>query len=325
MRTQKMKKIKPLITISIPVLNEEENLSPLYSRLTALANKMKGKCDFEFLFSDNHSSDNTWPSIEVLAAKDPRVKAIRFSKDFGFQRSILANYMHASGDAIMQIDADLQDPPEMLEAFFQYWIDGYDVVYGIRASRPEGRAVTNFRKFGYWAINKLSEDPIPRNAGDFRLVDRKVVDALLKMKTKDPYIRGMIANLGFNQIGVSYDRMPRTAGNSKFNYSRLAKLGLTAIYNHSTIPLKLGTYLGATILLTTTIGSGYYVFLRLSHPDLPQGMASLHIVVLFGIGLVSFLLGIIGEYVLRIYIILRSDPVAVVERSFNIPPSSLRL
>lgn len=325
MSSQKVKKIKPLITISIPVLNEEENLLALYSRLIALAKKMSRKCDFEFLFSDNHSSDNTWQSIELLAAKDRRVKAIRFSKDFGFQRSILANYMHATGDAIMQIDADLQDPPEMLEEFFQYWVNGYDVIYGIRASRSEGWAVTNFRKFGYWAINKLSEDPIPRNAGDFRLVDRKVVDALLKMKTKDPYIRGMISNLGFNQIGISYDRTRRTAGASKFNYSRLAKLGLTAIYNHSTIPLKLGTYLGSTILVTTTVGSGYYIFLRLSRPDLPQGMASLHIIVLLGIGIISFLLGIIGEYILRIYIILRSDPVAVVERSLNILPSSLKL
>jgi len=316
---------KPLITISIPVLNEEENLSALYSRLSTLAKKMKNTCDFEFLFSDNNSSDNTWMSIEMIAAKDIRVKAIRFSKDFGYQRSILANYMHAGGDAVMQIDADLQDPPEMLEAFFEFWVSGYDVVYGIRASYPEGWAVTSFRRVGYWAINKLSEGSIPKNVGDFRLLDRKVIDSLLKIKTKDPYIRGMISNLGFNQIGIPFDRMPRVAGKSKFNYFRLIKLGLTAIYNHSTIPLKLGTYLGSTILLTTIIGSTYYIFLRLSQPDLPQGMASLHIIVLFGIGIISFLLGIIGEYLLRIYIILRSEPVAVIERSVNLPASALKL
>lgn len=319
------KKRKPLISVSIPVLNEEENLAALYERLVVLAGKMSKKCDFEFLFSDNHSSDKTWDSLETLAANDPRVKAIRFSKNFGFQRSILANYMHASGDAILQVDADLQDPPELLEEFFQHWIGGYDVIYGIRASRPEGWAVTSFRRLGYWVIDKLSEESIPKHAGDFRLVDRKVVDALLRIRTSDPYIRGMIANLGFNQIGIPYDRDSRRAGTSKFNYSRLAKLGLTAIFNHSTIPLKLGTYLGSTILVSTIIGSGYYVFLRLSHPNLPQGMASLHIIVLFGIGLVSFLLGIIGEYILRIYVILRADPVAVVEKSLNIPPSALKL
>jgi len=318
-------KEKPLITISIPVLNEEESLPDLYSRLAALAKKMHSQCDFEFLFSDNNSSDNTWECIETLGASDSRVKGIRFSKDFGFQRSILANFIHASGDAVMQIDADLQDPPEMFQEFFQFWVNGYDVVYGIRASRPESWILSNFRKIGYWVINAMSENSIPRNAGDFRLLDRKVIDTLVKIKTNDPYIRGMISNLGFNQIGISYDRMPRTSGVSKFNYLRLAKLGLSAIYNHSTIPLKLGTYLGATILVTTTIGSAYYLFLRLSQPNLPQGMASLHIIVLFGIGTVSFLLGIIGEYLLRIYIILRSEPVAIVERSLNISSNDLKL
>ena len=322
---RKNSKKKPLITITIPVLNEEETLPALYSRLAALAKKMSSQCDFEFLFSDNNSSDNTWKSIETLGASDSRIKAIRFSRDFGFQRSILANFMHASGDAVMQIDADLQDPPEMLEEFFQYWLDGYDVIYGIRASRPESWILLNFRKFGYWIINAMSDDSIPRNAGDFRLLDRKVVDALLKIKSNNPYIRGMISGLGFKQIGISYDRMQRTSGVSKFNYLQLVKLGLTAIYNHSTIPLKLGTYLGSTILLTTMIGSIYYFFLRLSQPSLPQGMASLHIIVLLGIGIVSFLLGIIGEYLLRIYIILRSEPLAVIESSLNIPPSDLRL
>lgn len=130
---------KPLISISIPVLNEAENLPSLYSRLCELADKMSEKCDLEFVFSDNHSDDNTWELLSELADKDPRVKAISFSKNYGFQRSILANYMHTKGDAVMQIDADLQDPPEMLESFFELWQQGFHVVYGIRKKRPARR------------------------------------------------------------------------------------------------------------------------------------------------------------------------------------------
>ncbi|WP_261374011.1 glycosyltransferase family 2 protein [Yersinia rohdei] len=234
---------KPLISISIPVLNEAENLPSLYSRLCELADKMSEKCDLEFVFSDNHSDDNTWELLSELADKDPRVKAISFSKNYGFQRSILANYMHTKGDAVMQIDADLQDPPEMLESFFELWQQGFHVVYGIRKKRPEGWLINNFRKLGYWLIDKVSEHPIPRDVGDFRLIDRKVINALCKIKTSSPYLRGMIAGLGFNQTGISYERDPRIAGESKFNISQLVRLGLTAVFNHSTVPLRAASFL----------------------------------------------------------------------------------
>lgn len=205
-------KKKPLISISIPVLNESGNLDTLYGRLVSLAAKMETRCDLEFVFSDNHSDDSTWEMLTELAAKDARVRAIRFSKNYGFQRSILANYMHTRGDAVMQIDADLQDPPELLEAFFERWQEGYEVVYGVRRKRPESWLLNNFRRLGYWAIDKVSEHPIPRDVGDFRLVDRKVVDVLLRTKTANPYLRGMIAGIGFNQTGIPYDRDARVAG-----------------------------------------------------------------------------------------------------------------
>jgi len=226
---------------------------------------------------------------------------------------------------VMQIDADLQDPPEMFVDFFQKWHEGFDVIYGVRVTRPENWFLSRSRKLGYWAIDKLSTDAMPKNAGDFRLIDRKVVDALLKNKSPDPYIRGIIATLGFNQIGIPYSRSSRSAGKSKFNFSRLIRLGVTAVFHHSTLPLRFATYLGSTILFSTILGSAYYVFLRISNPHLPQGMASLHIIVLFGIGIVSFLLGIIGEYLLRIYKILVSEPIAVVEKSLNFTPSDLKL
>lgn len=318
-------KNKPLISISIPVLNEEGNIDALYGRLCALAQRMQDRCNLEFVFSDNHSDDQTWAMLSALAGKDDRVRAIRFSKNFGFQRSILANYMHTRGDAVMQIDADLQDPPEMLEAFFEQWQKNYQVVYGIRKKRPENLFLHAFRKLGYWVIDKISEHPIPRDVGDFRLIDRKVVQSLSQIKTANPYLRGMIAGLGFNQTGIPYDRDARTVGESKFNVSRLVHLGLTAVFNHSTVPLRAASFLGAFILAVSILGALYYVILKVLHPEFPQGLASIHILVLFGIGLNSFLLGIIGEYLLRIYLVLRAEPVAIVEQSLNIEPFELKL
>lgn len=318
-------KNKPLVSIAIPVLNEEGNIDALYGRLCALAQRMQDRCSMEFVFSDNHSDDQTWALLSALAEKDERVRAIRFSKNFGFQRSILANYMHTKGDAVMQIDADLQDPPEMLEAFFAQWQKGYQVVYGIRKKRPENFFLHTFRKFGYWVIDKISEHPIPRDVGDFRLITRKVIQSLAQIKTASPYLRGMIAGLGFNQTGIPYDRDARTVGESKFNVSRLVRLGLTAVFNHSTVPLRAASFLGAFILAVSILGALYYVILKVLHPEFPQGLASIHILVLFGIGLNSFLLGIIGEYLLRIYLVLRAEPVAIVEQSLNIEPTELKL
>jgi len=316
---------RPLISISIPVLNEAGNIAALYARLEALGHTMGAQCDLEFVFSDNHSDDATWAMLTDLAARDPRVRAIRFSKNVGFQRSILANYLHTRGDAVMQIDADLQDPPEMLGAFFTLWQQGNHVIYGIRKKRPESWLLRNFRRLGYWIIDKLSEHPIPRDVGDFRLIDRKVIDAVAKMRTSSPYLRGMIAGLGFNQTGVAYDRDARIAGESKFNVTRLIQLGLTAVLNHSVVPLRAASFLGLAILAVSVIGAIYYMVLRLLHPELPRGLASIHILVLFGIGLNSFFLGIIGEYLLRIYLVVRAEPVAIVQQELNFTASELKL
>ena len=317
--------LKPLVSICIPVLNEADNLDALYLRLCKVAMCMTDKCDTEFVFSDNHSDDLTWKKLCELARKDVRVRAIRFSKNIGFQRSILANYMHARGDAVMQIDADLQDPPEMLLEFFTLWKEGADVVYGIRKKRQEGILIQLLRRIGYWVIDKISEHPMPLDAGDFRLLDRKVVNAVLKFKTAEPYLRGIIAGIGFKQIGIPYDRDARSAGKSKFNINQLLKLGLAAVFNHSTVPLRAASFLGVNILGISVVGALYYVVLKFTHPGMPQGLASIHILVLFGIGLNSFLFGIIGEYLLRIYLVLRAEPVAIVDKSLNFDSSELKL
>ncbi|SKC63693.1 glycosyltransferase family 2 protein [Paraburkholderia hospita] len=315
----------PLISIAVPVLNEADNLDALYARLRKLGETMADRCRLEFVFTDNHSTDATWEKLTALASVDPRVRAIRFSKNVGFQRSILANYMHTRGDAVMQIDADLQDPPELLERFFQLWREGYHVVYGVREQRPEGRLINAFRKFGYWVIDKLSEHQIPRNAGDFRLVDRKVIDALRRYRSSNPYLRGMIAGMGFRQMGVPYGRSARVAGTSKFGLPQLIKLGITGVFNHSVLPLRLATYAGVFLLGLSAVGAVYYVVLRALHPDLPRGFTSIQVLLLFGIGFQSLLLGILGEYLLRIYLIIRSEPVAIAEETLNLGAAEINL
>ncbi len=315
----------PLISISIPVYNEQDNLEALYQRLCELAKKMADKCRLEFVFSDNHSHDTTWQRLMALAAQDERVRAIRFSKNFGFQRSILANYLHTRGDAVLQIDADLQDPPEMLEEFFDLWQQGYQVVYGIRRGRVENFLLRNIRRIGYWFIDKISEHNIPQNVGDFRLIDRKVIRALEKYRFTNPYLRGIIAGMGFRQVGITYDRDARVAGNSKFKLIQILLLGLTGVFNHSPVPLRLASYAGIFLLGISILGAIYYVLLKIFHPHLPQGLASLHILILFGIGFQSLLLGILGEYLLRIFLLLRAEPIAIIEQSLNFDAEELKL
>ncbi|MBQ4854720.1 glycosyltransferase [Rhodanobacter sp. B2A1Ga4] len=315
----------PLISITIPVLNEALNLDALYARLEALGTRMADRCNLEFVFTDNHSSDATWEKLAVLARRDPRVRAVRFSKNFGFQRSILANYMHTRGAAVLQLDADLQDPPELLEQFFALWKQGFHVIYGVRHSRPEGFLLRRFRRLGYWVIDKISEHPVPREAGDFRLLDRKVITALTRFRSSEPYLRGIIASMGFNQRGIPYDRAARQAGSSKFGLGQLIRLGLTGVFNHSVVPLRIASVTGMLILGLSVLGAIYYFFLKLFHPELPRGLASVHILILFGIGFQSLLLGILGEYLLRIYKILRHEPVAIIEESLNFDPAELRL
>jgi len=315
----------PLISFSIPVYNEEDNLDQLYERLVKTSALMEGKCRTEFVYSDNSSQDGTWAKLIELSEKDERVRAIRFSKNFGFQRSILANYMHTRGDAVMQVDADLQDPPELLQEFFEKWKQGYHVVYGVRAKRQEGFLINTFRKIGYWIIDKISEYPIPCNAGDFRLIDRKVVEALKKYKTPNPYLRGIIASMGFKQLGIPYERSARNAGHSKFSLSHLIRLGLTGVFNHSVVPLRMATFSGVFLLFMSLLGTVYYISLKIFNPDLPLGLASIHILVLFGIGFQSLLLGVLGEYLLRIYVSLRNEPVAIIEQSLNIEADELKL
>ena len=309
---------KKLITIVVPVFNEQDNIGPFYDRLKKVVASLSDKFDFEFLFTDNCSTDNTFSLLQKISTQDTRIKVLRFTKNFGFQASILTGYLNASGDAAVQIDCDLQDPPELIKEFIDKWECGYQVVYGIRRSRQESPYKNWLRSAFYRTIDKLAEDPLPHDAGDFRLIDRRVIEVLREMDDSHPYLRGMISAFGFNQMGVPYDRNKREKGESKFSFFSLVSLGLDGILYHSIIPLRVATIAGLVMALFTLCGLLFYFISRFWFgADWPEGFATTTVLILFSITLNAVFLGIIGEYLGRIYQQLKKRPLSIVERKLN--------
>ena len=311
------KKSRRALSICIPVLNERDNIIPLYERLNLLSYTMQNKCDFEFIFTDNASTDDSWEILEALGERDKRVRAYRFTTNVGFQNSILFNISQATGDAVIQIDADLQDPPEIIEKFYDLWLEGNLIVYGIRTTRKESWLMNSIRRLGYQAINLLSEHSIPPNAGDFRLLDRKVVEVLKSTKTPNPYLRGIVSRFGFSQIGVEYARNERTLGESKFNLIQVFRLGLNALSSHSNAPIRIGIFIGFSSLSISILSAIFYVILKIRDPNLPVGFITIYVLILFGIAINSLMLSLILNYLNRIYLIIRGEPLIVVIRTIN--------
>ena len=311
---------KKLITILVPVFNEEPNIEPLYDALQPVISQLSDRYDFEILFTDNHSSDATFSAIERLASRDTRIRALRFSRNFGFQRSIFTGYVHARGDAAVQIDCDLQDPPTLIPEFVKQWESGHRVVYGIRSSRKEGWLMNSTRRIFYRLIDSLSEDDLPLDAGDFRLVDRRVLDELKTFDDYQPYLRGTVASLGFSQIGIPYDRAERVRGTSKFSFRELAGLALDGILNHSVVPLRIATYLGLAVSVLTLLAIAGYAAGRLFFgANWPPGFATIIILLLGSLSLNALFLGVIGEYLGRIYKQVKRRPLTIIEREIDSP------
>ena len=313
-----MPEAKRLISICVPVFNEEGNIETLYRELLPVMGRLSAKYDFELLFTDNHSTDRTFEILESLARQDHRIRAIRFSRNFGFQRSIFTAYMNCRGEAAIQIDCDLQDPPSLIADFIEKWEQGYHVVYGVRTSRKESRWMNTTRRIFYRLIDALSEDPLPHDAGDFRLVDRRILNELRAFEDYQPYLRGTIAAIGFQQIGLSYDRAERLTGESKFSFGELFGLALDGILNHSVVPLRIATLLGSVVSVTTLLGIvGYMIGRLFLGRNWPPGFATIIILILGSLSLNALFLGIIGEYLGRIYRQVKRRPLTITERELN--------
>jgi dolichol-phosphate mannosyltransferase len=289
-----------LLSVVIPCANEQEVLRETNQRLLAVLEPLA--LDFEIVYVDDGSTDSTPGLLRALQAQDDRVRVVRLSRNFGQQVAITAGLEHASGNAVVVIDADLQDPPEVIVEFIQKWLEGYDVVYGVRTEREGEKAFKLWTaKAFYRVINRLSETTIPLDAGDFRLMDRRVVDALLAMPERDRFVRGMVSWLGFSQVAIPYRRAARLAGVTKYPLFTMLRFATDGILSFSILPLRLSTWLGFAASAVAILGVLYTLFARFFGSGLVKGWASTTTAVLFIGGVQLICLGIIGEYIGRIY------------------------
>lgn len=309
---------RPLVSLVVPVFNEEDNIPLFYPAVRAVIDPLSEAYRFEFIFTDNHSSDGTPVLLRELALVDERVRAFRLSRNFGYQRSILTAYLRCRGSAAIQLDCDLQDPPELIPVFLEQWQAGSDVVYGIRKSRLESTRWTLARKLFYWLVDLLSEDPIPRDAGDFRLISRRVIEELRRIDEPKPYLRGTIATLGFRQTGIDYARRARAVGHSKFSFYDNIMLALDGLLNQSVVPLRLATYVGLLVAIGTVLASvGYITAYFVTGFRAPAGFTTITVLILGSLGINAMLLGIVGEYLGRMYLQMKNRSISIVEMELH--------
>ena len=306
-----------LISILIPAYNEEQVLEQLMVRLGNLANDTKDY-DFEFLFINDGSKDRTLEIIKEYADTDPRVSYINLSRNFGKEIGMIAGLDHVQGDASVIIDADLQDPPELIPQMIKYWEDGYDDVYAKRKSR-EGESW--FKKFTskqyYKTLQKVTHVPIQEDTGDFRLLDRRVVEAIKQFRDTQRNAKAIFSWVGFHKKEILYDRDPRAAGETKWNYVKLINLAIDGITSFTTAPLRMSTYVGALISGLAFIYLLYLVIRTLFFGTDEAGYPSMMAVILFLGGVQLLSLGIIGEYVGRIFNETKQRPLYLIEEYHN--------
>jgi len=290
---------KKIISVVVPCFNESEVITKTYERLLAVLNEIQ---NYELIFVDDGSLDNTLAKLYSFAKDNGKVNIVSLSRNFGHQVAVTAGIEAANGDAIIIIDADLQDPPEVIPEMINLWNEGADVVYGVRRNRAgESKFKLLTAKIFYRIIGKLSDIQIPHDTGDFRLISKKISDALLEMPEKDRYIRGMISWIGFKQVPFFYNRDERAAGKTKYPLKKMIKFALDGIFSFSTRPLQIATYFGVFVSLISVLGIFYALILRLFGDEWIPGWTLLFIGMMFLGGVQLIVMGVIGEYVGRIY------------------------
>ena len=299
-------------SIVIPVLNEEKVLNELYKRLTKVMTDIGES--YEIIFINDGSTDNSLKIMKQLQTHDKRIKIIDFSRNFGHQIAITAGIDFTSGDAVITIDADLQDPPEVIPDLIKKWKEGYEVIYGIREKR---KGENFFKKITalifYRLINKMTMINMPPDSGDFRLIDKKVVNNLKNIRENNRYVRGLTYWIGFKQIGVPYERDKRFAGKSKYPIKKLFKLAYDAIFSFSNFPLKIATYFGFIVSFLSFLYLIYALIIKLFTNSVIHGWTSLMISILFLGGVQLICLGIIGEYIARINDEVKKRPLYIIK------------
>lgn len=301
----------PELSVIVPVFNEAGNIEALLARLTPVLERVVAS--HEIIFVDDGSSDETMATLRKVHAQDRRRRAVSFSRNFGKEIAIAAGLDHARGRAVVIIDADLQHPPELIEQFVARWREGYKNVYGSRVDRSGDSALRRMltRRF-YSIFEQFGETGLPDGAGDFRLLDRQAVEALKNMGERARFSKGLYAWIGFKSIGVPFDVAERHTGVSKYSYRKLTRFALDGLMSFSTLPLKVWTYVGVFVSLFSLLAAIYYIVQTLTHGVDVPGYASLIVSIMFFAGVQLLTLGIMGEYIGRIFAEVKRRPLYLV-------------
>lgn len=307
---------RPTFSVVIPIWNEEKVIPEMYKRVCQTMEQAEGS--WELICVSDGSQDRSVEMLTALNATDPRVKVLEFSRNFGHQIAITAGADFAEGDAVIVMDADLQDPPELVLEMIEKWRQGYEVVYAVRSKR-EGESWFKLATASlfYRLLQKITDINLPLDAGDFRLMDRKVVLTMRRLREKHRFMRGLSSWVGFKQIGVEYERSARFAGETKYPLRKMLRLANNAITGFSYVPLQLATYAGFLFAGLSLIGIVITIILRLSGSSAFLGQATTLVSVLFLGGIQLIFLGIIGEYLGRIYDEVKDRPLYVVTRAYG--------
>jgi dolichol-phosphate mannosyltransferase len=311
--------VTPLVSVIAPVHDEEDVLVEFHRRVVAA---LEGAGErFELVLVDDGSTDATPALLRELAASDPRVRVVELSRNFGHQLALTAGIDHARGDAVVAIDADLQDPPEVIPAMLERWREGYQVVYGVRTARAGERGGKRLTAHWFYrVVNRLSDVELPPDSGDFRLLDRRVVEVLKGMREDSRYLRGMVAWVGFKQVALPYARDARHAGETKFTWGRMARFALDGITSFSERPLRVAMGLGALVTSTAFLYTAWVVVTSILDPSRSiRGFTSLLAAVLFLGGVQLLGIGVLGMYVGRIFRATKGRPLYVVAETVEGP------
>ncbi|SNB48121.1 glycosyltransferase family 2 protein [Geobacter sp. DSM 9736] len=305
----------PLLSVVVPIYFEEDTIPEFYSRMKSVLVGLESDLRHELIFVNDGSTDRSPLLLKEISRSDKNVRIINFSRNFGHQVAITAGIEHASGDAVVVIDGDLQDPPEVIAGMVEKWREGYKVVYGVRSVRKGETAfkLLTARLF-YRLISRMSDVKLPLDSGDFRLMDRVVVEALNSIREENRYIRGLISWIGFSQYALPYERDSRYAGETKFNLKKMLKFALDGITSFSDRPLRISSKLGTITTVVAFLAMLYIIVSKFVNPEsVIQGWTSLLVVVLFlgGVQLIS--IGVLGEYIGRIYRETKHRPLYIVE------------
>lgn len=306
----------PELSVVVPVFNEAGNLEALLRRLMPVLETCVSS--FQIVFIDDGSSDDTLDRLSALHARDPRIEAVSFSRNFGKEIAIAAGLDHARGQACVIMDADLQHPPEVIAAFVQRWREGYKNVYAQRRTRDTDAALRRVLSHRFYRLfDRFGETALPAGAGDFRLLDRQAVDALQSMRERARFTKGLYAWIGFSTIGIPFDVEERASGTSKFSYRKLTRFALDGIMSFSTMPLKVWTFVGVTISVIALCTALLFIIQTIVNGVDVPGYASLIVSVMFFAGVQLLSLGVLGEYIGRIFAEVKKRPLYIVAETIG--------